>query len=217
MNQPDPGAWAQAWAPFARLFPGMPESPAAAPVQAADAGTPAPPWAGWVAPVLDVDELDRRIRDLQAVHFWLEQNARALQATIQALQVQRMTLAALRSMNVGWQTMAQAGATAAAQGAAAAAPSAEAPAAGSAPSAGAAADAAPAGGVAPDFDPVRWWRALSEQFQTIAQQTVADAARGVATSAPNPAPNAQGASAPPPAAPAAPRRAGRRAPPPQRP
>ncbi|TSE26260.1 PhaM family polyhydroxyalkanoate granule multifunctional regulatory protein [Tepidimonas aquatica] len=213
MNQPDPGAWAQAWAPFARLFPGMPESPAAAPVQAADAGTPAPPWAGWVAPVLDVDELDRRIRDLQAVHFWLEQNARALQATIQALQVQRMTLAALRSMNVGLQTMAQANA-AAAQGASPSAPSAQPPGVAPTSAGSAAADAQQASGTAPGFDPVSWWRALSEQFQTIAQQTMADAARGVATSAPNPAPNAQGA---PPAAPAAARRAGRRTPPPQRP
>ena len=53
----------------------------------------------WVAPTLNVDELETRIEELKAVHFWLEQNSRALGATIQALEVQKMTLSTLKGMN----------------------------------------------------------------------------------------------------------------------
>ena len=38
--------------------------------------------------------------ELRTVQFWLEQNARMLGATIQALEVQRMTLSTLKTMNV---------------------------------------------------------------------------------------------------------------------
>lgn len=55
--------------------------------------------AGWVAPTLDPKALDQRISELKAVQFWLEQNAAALKATLQALEVQKMTLATLHSMN----------------------------------------------------------------------------------------------------------------------
>ena len=54
----------------------------------------------WVAPTVSVEEVDKRIAELKAVQFWLDQNGRALSATIQALEVQRMTLATLNSMNV---------------------------------------------------------------------------------------------------------------------
>ncbi|MEY2684210.1 MAG: hypothetical protein RJA09_1354, partial [Pseudomonadota bacterium] len=47
----------------------------------------------WVAPTFSVEDLDKRIQELKTVHFWLDQNAKALSATIQALEVQRMTLA----------------------------------------------------------------------------------------------------------------------------
>ncbi|MEO8858765.1 MAG: PhaM family polyhydroxyalkanoate granule multifunctional regulatory protein [Burkholderiaceae bacterium] len=67
-----------------------------------------PGLASWVAPTLDPQELEKRIRDLKAVHFWLEQNSRALEATIQALEVQKMTLATLKGMNVNLQDMADA-------------------------------------------------------------------------------------------------------------
>ena len=42
--------------------------------------------AGWVAPTLNVEDLDKRIQELKAVQYWLEQNARMLSATIQALE-----------------------------------------------------------------------------------------------------------------------------------
>jgi hypothetical protein len=55
--------------------------------------------ANWVAPTLNVEELDKRIDELKTVQFWLDQNAKALAATITALEVQKMTLATLKGMN----------------------------------------------------------------------------------------------------------------------
>jgi hypothetical protein len=66
----------------------------------ATGGIPQMPNLGnWVAPTLNVEELDKRIEELKGVHFWLEQNSRALGATIQALEVQKMTLNTLKGMN----------------------------------------------------------------------------------------------------------------------
>ncbi len=76
----------------------------------------------WVAPTLDPEELDKRIQELKTVQFWLEQNAKALGATIQALEVQRMTLSTLKSMNMNFQDMVDAAKPAAAPDPAAAAP-----------------------------------------------------------------------------------------------
>jgi hypothetical protein len=76
---------------------------------AAGSGMPQMPKLGsWVAPTLNVEELDRRIEELKAVQFWLDQNATALKATIQALEVQKMTLSALQGMNVNMADMAKA-------------------------------------------------------------------------------------------------------------
>lgn len=76
---------------------------------AASSGMPKMPNLGsWVAPTLNVEELDRRIEELKAVQFWLDQNATALKATIQALEVQKMTLSALQGMNVNMADMAKA-------------------------------------------------------------------------------------------------------------
>src|SRR6476646_4515534 len=65
-----------------------------------------PNLANWVAPTLSVEELEKRVGELRAVHFWLEQNSKALAATIQALEVQKMTLATLKGMNVSMAEMA---------------------------------------------------------------------------------------------------------------
>src|SRR5215468_1280810 len=62
----------------------------------------------WIAPTLSVEELEKRISELRAVHFWLDQNSKALGATIQALEVQKMTLATLKGMNVNMSEMANA-------------------------------------------------------------------------------------------------------------
>lgn len=79
-----------------------------------------PPFAHWVAPTVSVEELEKRIDELKAVQFWLEQNSRALAATVQALEVQRMTLSTLQSMNVNLSDLGKAFPFATATGASAA-------------------------------------------------------------------------------------------------
>ena len=61
----------------------------------------------WVAPTLDPQELEKRIQELKAVQFWLNQNTQAIAATIQALEVQRMTLNTLKGMNLSMGDLAQ--------------------------------------------------------------------------------------------------------------
>ena len=60
---------------------------------------------GLGAPSLSTDDLDKRITDLKTVETWLNLNLTMLRTTIQALEVQRGTLAALKSMS---DSMAQA-------------------------------------------------------------------------------------------------------------
>ena len=109
--------------------------------QFAAAGGPAgmPQAAQWVTPTLDPKELEKRIQELKSVQFWLDQNAKALSATIQALEVQRMTLETLQGMNLGAADVA-----AAMQG---------------------------QGNTSP-VDPMQWWGAISQQFQSIAAKTM---------------------------------------------
>lgn len=52
-----------------------------------------------MVPTLDVGELDKRIADLRAVEQWLALNANMLRASIQALEVQRNTIATLKSLS----------------------------------------------------------------------------------------------------------------------
>lgn len=59
-----------------------------------------PGLSGWIAPTMSVEDVEKRVDELKAVQFWLEQNSRALTATIQALEVQKMTLSTLKGMNV---------------------------------------------------------------------------------------------------------------------
>ena len=82
-----------------------------------------PNMAQWLVPSLKVEDLEKRIEELKHVQFWLDQNARALSATIQALEVQKMTMETLKGMNF---TMGMPGA---AQAAAAPKPAPAAPAA----------------------------------------------------------------------------------------
>lgn len=62
-------------------------------------GTTGMPLPGLVTPTLDTDELDKRITDLKAVEGWLKTNLGMLQMTIQGLEMQRATLAAMQAMN----------------------------------------------------------------------------------------------------------------------
>ena len=50
-----------------------------------------------LAPTMDVDELDKRIADLRAVEQWLNVNLSMLRGTIQGLEIQRGTLAAVQA------------------------------------------------------------------------------------------------------------------------
>lgn len=56
---------------------------------------------GMVTPTLDVDELDKRITDMKAVEGWLKMNLNMLQMSIQGLELQRATLAAVKAMGSG--------------------------------------------------------------------------------------------------------------------
>jgi hypothetical protein len=129
---------------------------------------------GWVAPTLDPEELEKRIQELKTVQFWLEQNTKAVGATIQALEVQRMTLNTLKGMNMSFNDLADS-LKAKPQEAVPAAPAqaepeveAEAPKA----SKPRGKQAAAAGGV----DPSHWWGALTDQFQHIATHAMNDMA-----------------------------------------
>jgi len=73
-----------------------------------NAGSALPNIGQWVAPTLSPEELQKRIDELKTVQFWLEQNAKMLGTTIQALEVQKMTLATLQGMNFNMSEMANA-------------------------------------------------------------------------------------------------------------
>jgi len=54
------------------------------------------PLAGVVAPTLNVPEIEKRIADLRLVENWLNMNLSMLRMSIQGLEMQRMTLAAMQ-------------------------------------------------------------------------------------------------------------------------
>jgi hypothetical protein len=64
-------------------------------------------------PPLSTDELDKRIADLKAVETWLNLNITMLRGTIQTMEVQRATLASLKSMGASMaEVMRQSGVSA---------------------------------------------------------------------------------------------------------
>ena len=52
---------------------------------------------GFLLPTVDIEELDKRIADLRAAESWLDVNLTMLRATIQGLEVQRNTIAAIKT------------------------------------------------------------------------------------------------------------------------
>ena len=155
--------------------------------------TAMPQASSWIAPTLDPQELEKRIQELKAVHFWLDQNTKAVSATIQALEVQRMTLATLKGMNFSMNDLAEAlkakpaeaaapnfsFTTPAPETAAAAAPTeVKKPAKPKKPQAKAAPQAqSPQAAASGAVDPLAWWGSLTEQFQQIAGQAMQDMQR----------------------------------------
>ena len=152
-----------------------------------NAGSALPNIGQWVAPTLNPEELEKKIEELRTVQFWLEQNARMLGATIQAMEVQRMTLSTLKTMNVSMGELRDSMTLKVPEVQAepepkanpfAAPPQAKPAAKKAAPKA--AAVAAP--GV---VDPMQWWGALTKQFTELAagamKDTASDAAKNLAT------------------------------------
>ena len=166
-----------------------------------NSGAALPAMGQWVAPTLDPKELEKRIGELRTVQFWLEQNARLLGTTIQALEVQRMTLATLQTMNLPMADLRdslriqvppmtapsvsdESAAAPVPTTAYASTPEMPKPKPKPAPSA--------AGGT-PAVDPLQWWGALTQQFTDLAAQAMKDNAAAVsakpaAPPAPAPAP-----------------------------
>jgi hypothetical protein len=141
-----------------------------------------PNMASWVAPTLNIEELDKRIQELKTVQFWLEQNTNALKATIQALEVQKMTLSTLQGMNVNMADLAKAftakmpdlnpSKTSPEPQSTAGQTASE-----STSTAGEDTHATSgAGKEAPAVDPMQWWGSLTQQFQNIAAAAVKDVA-----------------------------------------
>jgi hypothetical protein len=153
-----------------------------------------PNMASWVAPTLSVEELDKRIQELKTVQFWLEQNTNALKATIQALEVQKMTLSTLQGMNVNMSELAKAftakmpdlqpkdTAKPAETHSAAGSSSDQAKASAEGSTQGSA--QGPAQG--PAVDPMQWWGSLTQQFQNIAAAAVKDVAAKAMKDGPKP-------------------------------
>jgi hypothetical protein len=160
---------------------------------------------GLTAPTLSVEELDKKINDLKAVEAWLNLNMSMLRGSIQALEVQRGTIATLKSVGASLAAAVNQGGAAAgdksifdanpyasaffhhareADKAQAAAPTpAPAP---EAPKADAA-SAADAG--AQMANPAVWWNMLQDQFKQavstamVSETMMADAAAKFATAA----------------------------------
>ncbi len=177
-------------------------SKTASPAQAAAAAS-VPGIANWVAPTLSIEDIDKRIQELKSVLFWLEQNTTALKATIQAMEVQKMTLTTLQSMNVSMADLAKAFTAQPPTAAAARSSASEASEASEAAPAkprstlftpkAASQEAAPepqaqnttpeSANASPDerqakpaVDPMQWWGALTQQFQGIAAAALKDVA-----------------------------------------
>lgn len=112
---------------------------------------------GMAAPTLSVDDLDKKITDLKAVEAWLALNSSMVRGTIQALEVQRGTLAALKSMGDAF-----------AKATAQSAPGKEAKDTGAAS--------------APQLpDPAAWWNMLQDQFKQAVSTAMSPEAMAEAT------------------------------------
>jgi len=135
-----------------------------------NAGAALPGIGQWVAPTIDPEELTKRIEELRTVQFWLEQNAKMLGATIQALEVQRMTLSTLKTMNVQMEGLRDSLKIRVPD---AAAPEPAPSAATAPPEPAAEPPEAPAVGV---VDPMQWWGALTKQFTELAATAMKDGA-----------------------------------------
>ncbi|MFM9991386.1 MAG: PhaM family polyhydroxyalkanoate granule multifunctional regulatory protein [Burkholderiaceae bacterium] len=116
-------------------------------------GSTSIPMSSWVTPSLDPKEIEKKIQELKAIQFWLEQNSKALSATIQAMEVQRMTLSTLQGMNLSAEQLSQSLQFKTPDTKATKTPTNEETSA---------------------VDPMAWWGSLTQQFTQIAEKTVQD-------------------------------------------
>ena len=158
---------------------------------------------GLTAPTLSVEELDKKINDLKAVEAWLNLNMSMLRGSIQALEVQRGTIATLKSVGASLAAAVNQGGTQASDKSifdanpyasaffhhareAEKAPAPPPPPAAEAPKPEAA-SAADAG--AQMANPAVWWNMLQDQFKQavstamVSETMMADAAAKFATAA----------------------------------
>jgi hypothetical protein len=140
-----------------------------------NAGSALPNIGQWVAPTLNPEELEKRIEELRTVQFWLEQNARMLGATIQALEVQRMTLSTLKTMNVQMTDLRDSLTIRPPSPAPAEAQPAAPKVAAKSTRKTEATEPAPQA-----VDPMQWWGALTKQFTQLAATAMKDSASDAA-------------------------------------
>ena len=140
---------------------------------------------GMAMPSLSVDDVNKQITDLKAVESWLNVNMSMLRSTIQALEVQSATLAALHTMSSTMNSLTQASMPQTGASAPPAAPSfsfsqpvaekpaapAPAPAPSEPPQAG-----ADLSGATAFANPAAWWNLLQDQFKQAVNTAVASEA-----------------------------------------
>ncbi|MGE5338717.1 MAG: PhaM family polyhydroxyalkanoate granule multifunctional regulatory protein [Gemmatimonadota bacterium] len=120
-----------------------------------------------IAPTLDVEEIDKRIADLRAVEQWLNLNASMLSTAIQSLEVQRNTIATLRSFGGAMlTTMTKPGEVPAAPAGLATTPAVAVVPVVPNPKRRRKAAAAATAGLA--LNPAVWWNTLHDQFTKVA-------------------------------------------------
>jgi hypothetical protein len=174
---------------------------------------------GLTAPTLSVEELDKKINDLKAVETWLNLNMSMLRGSIQALEVQRGTIATLKSVGASLASAVNTGVNdksifesnpyasaffhhAREADKAQAAPEAPAPETKAAPEPEAKPDAPKPSAGAAGSQPNAWWNLLQEQFKQAVSTAMASESM-MTDAAVKFAAAATGASAPPAAKPAA--------------
>lgn len=155
---------------------------------------------GMVTPNLSLDDLDKQIQDLKTIESWLTLNMNMLRGSIQALEVQRATIAALKTMGESF--------TKTANGAATSSSNASWPMPDNAQASNAAAfdpllaeneeadeeyespssEAKASDASAPPVNPAAWWTVLQDQFKQALQTAMQDHGAEAAPTTPKPTP-----------------------------
>ena len=160
------------WSMMRLPFPGMPSGLGSQALNPSLAMMP-----DMISPLTNVDELDKRITDMRAVEQWLKLNLNMLQSAIQALEVQRATLATLKAFGAFAQTSMESAANLAASNPRSAVhgesdvkqtPEPD-------PNPDVADTASAANRASMGVDPTAWWNVLQSQFNQIAALAMATA------------------------------------------